>query len=603
MKMSTSGLVQTGLVGLLCLSLGACVGSVSPGAGTSPSTGTGSGAGTNTGSGSSVGSTGTGGGSGSGSGTGSGTGSTGTGSGGNGTAVTGTFLPGPSRLRRLTSFEYRNSVIDLLGAGTTVTTEFDPDPALNNLTSLAAAQLSYPQPVTEDFEASAQALAAALVKDTTRRAKVVTCTPTGATDQACLTTFVTSFGKRAFRRPLTTQEVDLYVGVGKTAMTMLTDFWGGVQYALAGLLQSPNFLYRTEIGVADSANPKRRALDQYELASRLSYMLWGTTPDDALLAAADGGALGSADGLKKQSDRLLASPRTQDAVIRMFSEMLDLSSLDSLVQLPSIYPAASSTTLGASMRTETQTMLKDIIFTRNAPYTEFFTGNKTFLNAELAKLYGVTGVTGTGFTATTFPADSPRSGFLTQGSFLALNAKSDNTSPTHRGKFIIETLLCNSIPPPPMGVSTILGDKDKSKTMRDQLIAHQADPSCAACHKIMDPMGLALEHFDGIGAYRETDRGMAVDVTGSYGGVNFNGAKELGAALAGAIKTGEKNPETADCLVRNLFRIATGHLETNDEQPGVVALSNAFTADGFHVGTAFSQLVASEAFRFVGQPE
>jgi len=526
-----------------------------------------------------------------------------TGVGGTGTpTVPGVFTPAGTRLRRLTALEYRNAVTDLLGTGTQVTVELEKDTAYNNLKSVAASTIALSASITEQFETSALALASSLVKDTVRRAKVVGCTPTGATDEACLRTFVTSFGRRAFRRPLAAEEVTLYTGVGKNAMTVLSDFWGGVHYALAGLLQSPHFLYRTEIGVADPAVPGGRVLDDYELASRLSFLLWSTTPDDALLDAAAAKSLSTTSGMQQQVDRLLASPRAQDTIVDVFSQMLRLGDLDNLSQSATVFPAAASATLGASMRTETQTLLRDLLG-RDGDYRELFTTTQTFVNAELAKLYGVPAPAGTGFVATTLPAAGPRAGYLGQASFLALNAHPDGTSPTLRGKFIVETLLCNSVPPPPNDVITEIPEKDKSKTMREQLQIHQTLSSCAACHQAMDPMGLALEHFDGIGAYRETDRGMALDVTGTIGGMAFNGARELGQLLADALKTPDNNPETADCLVRNLFRVATGHLERAGDLPVVTNLSTAFTADGFHVRGILAKLVASDAFRFVGQPE
>lgn len=518
------------------------------------------------------------------------------------TPVPGVFTPAGSRLRRLTVLEYKNSVIDLLGVGTQITTEFEKDTAYNNLTSVAASTIVLSASITEQFETSALALAASLARDTVRRPKVVGCTPTGATDETCMRTFVTNFGRRTFRRPLSAEEVTLYTAVGKNAMTTLADFWGGVQYVLAGFLQSPNFLYRTEIGVADAAAPGGRVLDAYEIASRLSFLLWASTPDDVLLTAAGDKSVSTAAGLQQQADRLLASPRAQNAIVDVLSQMLRLAELDTLSQSATLFPQAASTTLGASMRGETQTLLRDM-FGRNGDYRELFTTTQTFVNAELARLYGVPVPTGTGFVSTALPATGPRAGYLGQASFLALNAHPDGTSPTLRGKFIVETLLCNSIPPPPNDVITELPEKDKSKTKREQLLIHQTLPTCAACHTLMDPMGLALEKFDGIGAYRETDRGMALDVTGTIAGTAFNGARELGVVLANGIKTAENNPETADCLVRNLFRVATGHLERAGDAPVVTNLSTAFTADGFRVRGILAKLVASDAFRFVGQPE
>jgi hypothetical protein len=577
-----SGIVAT------CLSLG-CSGEIeaptagAPGNGTAATGGSGAGSGT--------------GGSGSGA---TGTGGTGAGAGG---GTPGVFSPSPSRLRRLTSIEYANSVIDLLGPGTVVTVELEKDIAQNNLTALAASSIALSAPITEQFETSALALSDALVRDTTRRQAVVGCTPTGATDEACLTSFVTTFGRRAFRRPLTPEEVDLYVGVGRGAMMTLADFWGGVRFALAGLLQSPNFLYRAEVGISDAATPGKRALDGYELATRLSYLFWATTPDDALLDAAGAGGLSTTAGLTTEIARLVASPRSHDSIVRILSEMLRLGELDALPQLPDVFPQAGSATLGASMRAETQGVLRELVFGANGDYREFFTTRQTMLNAELADLYGVSGPTGTDLVAIALPADGPRAGYLGQASFLALNAHSNKTSPTHRGKFILESLLCSSIPPPPNDVVAELPENDQDKTLREQLEVHQQDPVCGGCHSQMDSMGLALEHFDGIGAYRETDRGMTLDVTGVLDEVAFDGARELGQVLADGLLTPEGTPRTADCLVRTLFRAATGHLEGAGDQPIITELASAFAAGGFRVQGALEELAQSEGFRFVGEPE
>jgi hypothetical protein len=523
--------------------------------------------------------------------------------GGTGTTTPAVFAPVGTRLRRLTSVEYRNSVVDLLGAGTQVTVELEKDTSYNNLTAVAASTIALSAALTEQLETSALALASALVKDTARRQKVVGCTPTGATDETCMRTFVTNFGRRAFRRPLTTEEVTQYVTLGKTAMTTLSDFWGGVEYVVAGFLQSPGFIYRTEIGATDPAAPAgARALGGYELAARLSYFLWGTTPDDALLTAANDNVLGTADGLSQQIERMRASPRTRDAIVEVLSQMLRLGEVDALSQSPTIFPAAASATLGASMRGETQSLIRDLL-ARDGDYRELFTTTNTFINAELAGLYGVRAPTGTGLVATALPADGPRAGLLGQASFLALNAHPDGTSPTMRGKFIVEALLCRSIPPPPNDVVTEIPDADKGKTKREQLMVHQTLDSCASCHTLMDPLGLALEHFDGIGAYRQTDRGMALDVTGTVGGKSFNGARELGGLLADGLLTANGQSQTAECVVRNLLRVATGRLEHAGDAPVVSNVTAAFAGDSYRLGTALAKVASSDSFRFVGEPQ
>jgi hypothetical protein len=399
------------------------------------------------------------------------------------------------------------------------------------------------------------------------------------------------------------EETDAYLAVSRAATAAFGDFWSGVKYVVATVLQSPNFLYRTEFGVANAATPDRRALDGYELATRLSYLLWQTTPDTALLDAAGAGTLATREGFNEHAARLAASPRAADAIVRVLSEMLRLGDLDSLTQLPEVFPQIASPTLPASMHAETEAFLRDLVFARDADYRELFTSTRTFLNGELASLYGVGGPTGQALVAATLPVDGPRAGYLGHASFLALNSKSNDTSPTFRGKFILETLMCNGIQPPPNDVVTELPEKDPTQTKRDQLMVHQSVDTCAGCHSVMDPMGLALEHFDGIGAYRETDRGLAIDATGEVEGVTFDGARELGLALAERILTTEGVPETTDCLVRNLYRVATGHLETDGDRPVVSSLSADFAANGFRVRSALLRLVESDGFRVVGLPE
>lgn len=512
-----------------------------------------------------------------------------------------TFTPGPSRLRRLTSYEYRNSVIDLLGAGTQVTTELDRDDRQNNLTAVAAASIALNATVTEQLTSSAFELAAALARDNARREKVVGCTPSGATDETCLRSFVTSFGQRAFRRPLTGEEVEQYVSLGKRAMSQSSDFWSGVQYALAGLLQSANFLYRTETGIESAAAPQARLLTGYELASRLSYMLWSTTPDALLMTAAADGTLATNEGLQQHAERLLSSPRADESLMRIFTEMLRLDDLEHLVQSPAVFPAAASSTLGHSFRNETQLVLRDLVLSRDGDYREFFTSTQTSLNAELGKLYGVA-VGGSEFVSTTLPANGPRAGYLGHGSFLALEQTAENTSPTRRGKFLLETVMCSSIPPPPDDAATDLPVGSEHETLRKQLEVHTQNAACAGCHSVMDPLGLALEHFDGIGAYRENDRGMPLDVKGEIAGVTFNGARELGQALATRVTNEQGNLKVTDCLVRNLYRVATGRVEDTGEEPVVIELSSAFTAGGFKVRAIVAKLITSDAFRFVGSP-
>jgi hypothetical protein len=294
---------------------------------------------------------------------------------------------------------------------------------------------------------------------------------------------------------------------------------------------------------------------------------------------------------------MLGSPRARGAFGNFWMEMLRLGELDSLPQLPANYPQMSAT-LGASMRDETLALLDDIVFARDADYRQLFDSHSTFVNDELGKLYALTlPAGGPGMRPVELPADSGRLGLLGQGSFLALNAHSTMTSPTLRGKYVREVLLCQSIPAPPANVDTKIPDDpagNAPRTMRQKLEFHRSVATCAGCHQLMDPLGLALEHFDGIGAYRATDRGMPIDASGTLDGKDYDGA----AALA---RTLRDHPDVAGCLARNLFRYVAGHLETPDEAPAIAALGDGFVSGGFRVKQLLLDVIRSDVFRYQGQ--
>ena len=235
-------------------------------------------------------------------------------------------------------------------------------------------------------------------------------------------------------------------------------------------------------------------------------------------------------------------PRRAARCRSFFGELLHLSELNNLPQLPSVFPQAMSTTLGASMRTETLRVLEDITFTRDADYRSLFDTTNTFVNGELAKIYGLTAPTGTAFVATTLPASGGRAGLLGQASFLAMNSHSNATSPTRRGKYVREVFLCQSVDPPPPDVDPRFPpDQSGPLTMRQRLSSHSTDSRCASCHGFLDPIGLGLENFDGIGVFRTQDAGQTIDASGTLDGQPFADARGLGAAL-------KNHPNLGICL-------------------------------------------------------
>jgi len=504
------------------------------------------------------------------------------------------FQPAPAGLRRLTRIQYANAIRDLLGADVAVPPTLDGDTVLSGFASIGAALTTYSATTAEKLESLAMNVAQQALGDPARRARLVSCVPKATVDDACARAFLASIGRRAWRRPPADDELARYVAIAKLGAETLGDFWQGLSYALAGVLQSPSFLYRVEIG---GPGPTRgqRVFDSWELATRLSFFLWNTTPDDALLAAAEGGTLTRPGELQKQAERLLASPRARLAMKDFFGELLRLEGLDDLEQSPTAFPMATRT-IGPAMREETLRFLDEIVFGAAGDYRRAIDAPTTFVNRELARLYGLPQPAGTGFEPAALPSEGLRVGLLGQASFLALNAHETSSSPTRRGKFVREVLLCHEIPSPPPDVDTSLPEDPKGsapRTMREKLSAHNV-PGCAACHSRMDPIGLAFENFDAIGKLRTTEVGKPIDASGALDGARFGNAREL----AGLLRA---HPDIDGCLTRGLYRYAVAHVETAGEE-GLLA---RIAAAGGNAQQRFRALllgiVDSEGFRVAAE--
>ncbi|HKP64837.1 MAG TPA: DUF1588 domain-containing protein [Polyangiales bacterium] len=501
------------------------------------------------------------------------------------------FQPAPAALRRLTVEQYRNSVADVLGNGLALTSELEPDTAQNGFYAIGASRATISPAAAEKFERAAyDAAAQALVP--ARRASFVGCTPKAVQDTACTKQFVEKLGTRIFRRPLTAAESTRYVAVAENAAKALNDFHAGLEFALAGLLQSPNFLFRVELGEADPDNGKRLRYGNYELASRLSYTLWNTTPDVPLLDAAGSGELLTAQGRERQTARLLGDARTQRALDNFHAERLGLAELAQLSKADAVY-AGLDDTLRDALRDDVLRTLAELS-NPGADFLDAFDTRVAFVNKPLAAIYGVSS-NATSLTKVELPDSAKRVGLLGKPAFLALNAHSNETSPTLRGKYIRERVLCESIGAPPPNVVPVLGEPDpNAPTMRDRLKNHAKDASCNACHSRMDPLGLALEHFDAIGRYRADDHGHALDTTGELDGEAFDGALELSALL-------RDDPRTAACVARQLYRYATAHVETDGEAGQIDQLVTGFEASGHDFRALLTQVVQSDGFRYAAK--
>ena len=500
--------------------------------------------------------------------------------------------PAPT-LRRLTERQYRNSVWDLLGIEL-LTGGLEPDTAIDGLLSVGAAQTSLSPLGVEQYEAAAFRLAEQAL-DAAHRDRIVPCAPSGVVDAACAGQALDALGARAWRRPLSEEELAGLVALSGTAATVMGDFYQGLAYGVAMVLQSPFFLYRVELGEDDPDDPGQRRYTAHELATRLSYFLWDTTPDDALLAAAADGSLLDG-GLEAQADRLLDDPRARAGVRSLFNEMLSLYLLDTLSQDPAIF-VHMGPDVGASAREETLLGIERLVFDEGGDFRDILTTRETFLDRKLAAIYGVQAPARDGFGLTTLPESGGRRGLLGQVSFLAINAHPVSTSVTRRGRFIRQVLLCEPVDPPAASVNTTIPEpSEEARTMRERIAVHLTDPSCAGCHEQTDPLGLGLENFDGLGSWRTTENGATIDPSGDLDGAAFGDAGGLAGVLHG-------DARFTRCLSRTVYAYAAGHGVTEGEEALLGWLEDGFVAEDHALKALLRAVALSPGFRTVGALE
>lgn len=490
-------------------------------------------------------------------------------------------------LKRLTRAQYRHSVEALLG-DVAIPKSLEPDLVSEGFATVGSSTASVSSLGVDRYESAAYELAAQAMTPE-RRETLLPCTPSGTVDADCARAFVRAFGRRVFRRALDDMEVERYAGVASEAAKTLGDFHDGLEFAIAAILQSPHFLFRVELGEPD---PETGALryTSGEMATRLAYFLWNTTPDDELLDAAERGELVDDASLERAIDRMLASPKARAGVRNFFDERFGLEKLLDLVKDPKIFPQMSAD-LGPDAREETLRTLEDLVFDRDEDIRTMMTSRRTFVNRRLATLYGEPAPTLEGFAATTLREDGPRVGLLGQAGFLAERAHATSSSATLRGKFIRTVLLCGTIPPPPADVDTSLPEPSPDlPTLRDRLKDHVVNPSCASCHLMMDPLGLGLENFDGLARHRTTEQGTVIDATGELDGQSFDGPASLAEAVA-------KHPDFPRCITRHLYRYATGRLEGDGEEELLGWLRDALEHEDFRLKPLLKHVAMSEGFR------
>ncbi len=496
-------------------------------------------------------------------------------------------------LPKLTEPQYRAAIEDLFGGVPEMPVQPDTNPFL--FTSIGATTDPLSELGVQQLEEAADAITHAVFDDPARRAALMGCEPAAPGD-ACVEGFLRTFGRRAFRRTLSPDELAAFKAIsidlsGGDAIT-------GVRTAVAGMLQAPSFVYRIEIGEPDPDDPARLRYTGFEMASRLSFLLWNRPPDAELLDAAENGDLHDPEGIEAQARRLLADPRARSAVQEFFAQYLDLGKLDGVSRDATLYPTFTPS-LAEAMRTEVKLLVDDLVVRRNADVRQLFSTRRTFVNSELAALYGVDapGATPVAFVPIELPEDGPRAGMLTLGAFLTMNAHEASTAPTLRGKYLRERVLCLEVPPPPPDVNTdIEPDPTQAKTLRERLEVHMTNPACASCHQFMDPPGFLFEHFDAMGGYRETENGYPIDSTGDFEGTPLADARDLADLLADEERVGE-------CMVKQLYRHAQGRLDDVGERHALRQITEKFAESGYKFQELLVALVTHESYRFVAPVE
>jgi len=527
-------------------------------------------------------------------------GSTPSGSGGTGgssgeTSAGDVNAAGPMPLRHLTSREYRNTVLSLVNDRSLA-----EDDVPNETSDATFEFYPFRQPgavgivEAESLQLAAEAVAKNVAANI---ASILPCHPADAgAEAACAQSFIETFGRKAYRRPLTAAEVkSLQTLYDQGRTTLALDFAGTIDLLVEAILQSPALYY------LDAREPGKTELDPngnvvklgpHALASRLSYFFWGSPPDDALLASADSGGLTTTDDVATTAQQLAADPRARDMAADFADDLLDLDVLLTRGKDASVYPSYGPA-LQQAMREEVQRYATGVLFGATPTFEALLTSTSTFVNQPLAALYGIAGA-GNTFAAATLP-EGQRGGLLTLAGFLANTGSANGSVPPRRGKFVYTRMLCSEMPPPPNQVPAVTPPMPGLST-RARFEQHDKNPCATGCHTILDGLGFAFEHYDGVGAYRTTDQGAAVDSASAFAfdevnSVAFADAVELGQVLAA-------EPLAQACFAKQWLRYALRREAVDADTASLDATVATFRAASGNVPALWVALASSRTFRY-----
>jgi hypothetical protein len=482
-----------------------------------------------------------------------------------------------------------------LGTSTKPARQFAPDEEALGFDNQAAAQSVSPL-LVEQYMVAAEALA---IEAAPKYLGDMAPCEVDIRGEACSTSvaaWIEDFGVRAYRRPLAPDEIDRLVLLFQDAALVESDPVGAAELVITAMLQSPSFLYRLEEG--ERAPSGMRRATSYELASRLSFLIWGGMPDFALMESAATGAIHQPDELLYQAERMLDAPLARRAVLRFFDQWLRLEEVETRIASQGkdeeMFPDYRDAIL-PMLRHETEAFIETTLFEDQSGVDTLFTASWSMLNADLAEWYGLEGddlPTGDDFERVELDPEY-HAGFLTHSGLLALYAKPDRSSPVHRGVWVRESILCQ-IPPPPPDVVPEPPEVDENQTTRDRFAQHSEDPYCSGCHQLLDPIGLGFEHFDATGRYRATQRGLELDVTGEIvqGGDatgTFVGAVELAQLLA-------ESDTVQQCFSTQWFRFGLGRVETDDDKCSMDGIHQRFQSSGYNMRELLLAQIQSDTF-------
>jgi hypothetical protein len=496
------------------------------------------------------------------------------------------------QLWRLPHVHYDNVLSDLFGMSVGEAGEFAPDPVVAGFDNDAKA-LRIDARLFADYQRVAEALALEVVSRPSSHALVVPCTPTGD-GAACARAFITSFGRRAFRRPLDEAEVARYAALFAGAATLYTEgtsFDRGVRLVLEAMMQSPHFLFRAELEEETEVVGKTELvrLSGFTIASRLAALLWASNPDDQLLDAAAAGLLDAPEGIRQQAARMIASPKVQRVVDDFHAQWLQTREFGVDPKVPAL-----PETVGESMRAEVREFVRDIA-AADGTYADLMTSPHTYADASLAPLYGLRGSWGTTpLRAELDPLE--RAGLMTQLGLLSAHAGSTSSSPIHRGVFVMRQFLCTDIEPPSFQIDPTLPPLSGDiVTTRDQVEHHTANPTCQSCHELINGIGFSLENYDARGSYRTLDNGAPVDASGRFTVHGYTFAFDDGVGLAHQLVDSGIGPR---CYVQKWLAYSFGRAPTHEDACAATTVADAIAPGGHKLKDVLTGLTDTLTFRY-----